>query len=90
MPDVPISIAGTPICFIPSSTKKYRNFLEWWFSVGRLHPEDPQGFGTLSGPWVMKGRVEAISPEEWSALPEEERQLISNWAFNLPIEMFYD
>jgi hypothetical protein len=86
------SIAGVPICElnIPRGRKKYRSFLAWWFAVGRLHPEDPQDFGTLSGPWVMDGRVEAISPEEWSKLPEHERQLIVDWARQLPIVMFYD
>jgi hypothetical protein len=38
-----IAVAGRPISMIPDSEKKYRNFLEWWFEVGRLKPDDPQG-----------------------------------------------
>src|SRR5215469_9611913 len=63
-----IAVAGTPINMIPRSDKKYRNFLEWWRQVGRLKPDDPQGWSKISGPWVMRGRVEAISAEEWEAL----------------------
>jgi hypothetical protein len=85
-----IAVAGVPILDIPESEKKYGNFLEWWFDVGRLKPDDPQGWSTLSGPWVMRGRAEAISAEDWDALPNSEQELIRSWAENLPIDMFYD
>jgi hypothetical protein len=85
-----IAVAGRPICMIPESEKKYRNFLEWWFDVGRLKPDDPQGWSTVSGPWVMRDREEAISAEEWAGLPESEQELIRSWARCLPIGMFYD
>ena len=85
-----ISIAGTPIFEIPNSEKKYRNFLEWWFQVGRHRPEDSQGWSTLSGPGVMRDRVEAISAEEWNELPAAEQNLIRQWAKRLPIDLLYD
>jgi hypothetical protein len=86
----PIAVAGRPISLIPDSEQKYRNFVDWWFTVGRLKPDDPQGWSSISGPWVMRGRVEAISEEEWSALPEAEQSLIRSWAAHLPIGCFYD
>jgi hypothetical protein len=86
----PIAVAGTPISMIPASEQKYRNFLDWWFTVGRLKPDDPQGWSSISGPWVMRGRVDAISDEEWNALPDSERSLIRSWAARLPIGCFYD
>lgn len=85
-----IAIAGTPILRIPKSEKTYRNFLQWWFEAGRQKPNDPQGWSTLSGPWVMKNRVEAIPAEEWKALPASEQDLIQAWAECLPIDLFYD
>lgn len=86
----PITVVGTPINTIPDSDKKFRNFLEWWLEVGRLKPDDPQDWSTISGPWVMRGRVEAISTEEWEALPQSEQELIRSWAQRLPIGCFYD
>src|SRR5215469_16819497 len=71
-----IAVAGTPISIIPTSEQKYRNFLDWWFTVGRLKADDPQGWTSISGPWAMRGRMEAISEEEWNALPESEQSLI--------------
>jgi hypothetical protein len=88
--DGPIAVAGRPISMIPHTEKKYRNFLEWWFEVGRLTPDDPQDWSTVSGPWVMRGREEAISAEDWVGLPESEKELIRSWAESLPIGMFYD
>ena len=85
-----IAVAGRPIFMIPASEQKYRNFLDWWFTVGRLKPDDPQGWSSISGPWVMRGRVEAISEDEWNALPESEQRLIRSWAAHLPIGCFYD
>lgn len=84
-----ISVAGMPIWRIPDSDKKYRNFLEWWFEVGRLKPDDSQGWRAISGPWVMKDRVKAISAEEWDALPQIEQELIQSWTEHLPV-LFYD
>ena len=52
-----IAVAGRPISMIPDSEQKYRNFLDWWFTVGRLKPDDPQGWSSISGPWVMRGRL---------------------------------
>ena len=75
---------------IPNSEKKYPNFVAWWASVGRLKPGDPQGWSTLSGPGVMRDRVEIINPVDWAALPEEERGLITTCARTWPIGMFYD
>ena len=85
-----IAVAGRPIAFIPDSDIKYRSFLDWWFKVGRKAPHDPLGWSTISGPWVMEGRTEAIPRDEWDALPEAERKLITAWAHNLPVGMFYD
>lgn len=85
-----IAVAGRPISMIPDSEKKYRNFLEWWFAVGRLKPDDPQDWSSISGPWVMRDREEAISAEEWAGLPESEQRLIRSWAECLPIGCFYD
>ena len=85
-----IAVAGRPIDLIPISEKKYKNFLDWWFKVGRLKPDDPQGWSAISGPRVMIGRAEAISPEEWEALPKSEQELIRSWAVRLPIGCFYD
>lgn len=88
-----ISVAGVPILggiFLPKSETKYRNFLDWWMKVGTLKPTDPQGWATLSGPWVMFRRVEAISREDWNALPRPERALILAWAHSLPVGLFYD
>lgn len=85
-----IAVAGRPISRIPDSEKKYRNFLGWWFEVGRLKPDDPQGWTSISGRWVMRDREEAISAEEWAGLPESEQRLIRSWAERLPIGCFYD
>lgn len=88
-----IAIAGVPVCsgiFIPRSQTKYRNFLDWWNRVGRFNPADSQGWDTISGPYVMWKRAEAISREDWNALSRLERALIVVWAHNLPIGMFYD
>jgi hypothetical protein len=85
-----ISVVGTPILKIPDAEKKYKCFLDWWVEVGRLKPEDPQGWSTLSGPGVMRDRVEAIPPAEWSALPSSERDLIRAWADCLPVDLLYD
>ena len=84
-----IMIAGCPILGIPDSAEMYSNFLAWWLEVGRQNPNDPQGWGTFSGPGVTRGRVEAISQEIWEALPEEERERIKAWAAILPTT-FYD
>ena len=86
----PIAVAGRPISTVPDSEQKYRNFLDWWFRVGRLKPDDPQGWSSISGPRVMSNRVEAISGEEWNALSESEQSLIRSWANRLPIGCFYD
>jgi hypothetical protein len=83
-------IVGCPVLRIPNSEKKYPNFLDWWASVGRLNPRDAQGWSTLSGPGVMKDRTEIINPDEWAALPEEERVLITSWVRTWPIGMFFD
>jgi hypothetical protein len=83
-------IAGCPVLNIPNSEKKYPNFLAWWASVGRLKPRDAQGWSTLSGPGVMRDRVEIINPVDWVALPAEERELITTWARTWPIDMFFD
>lgn len=85
-----IAVAGHPICFIPNSEVKYRSFLDWWFQVGRKTPCDPQGWSTISGRWVMEGRTEAIPAQDWNALPDCERELITAWAQNLPVGVFYD
>lgn len=85
-----LAVAGTPILKVPKSEKTYRNFLHWWFEVGRQRPGDPQGWSTLSGPGVMRDRVEAISAKEWNALPVAEQNLIRDWAESLPVELFYD
>ena len=85
-----ISVAGVPVFNIPKSENKYRSFLEWWFQVGRKSPEDSQGWSTLSGPGVMRDRVEAISAEDWGALTAAEQDLIRDWAENLPVGLFYD
>lgn len=89
-PEAPVMVANTPIFSIPRSEKKYPNFLAWWMEVGRLNPTDPQGWSSISGPWVRRGRVDLITPEEWAALPEEERQRIKAWAKTIPIGCFYD
>ena len=83
-------IAGCPVLRIPNSEKQYPNFLSWWASVGRLNPRDAQGWSTLSGPGVMKDRVEIINPVDWAALPEMERELITTWVRTWPIGMFFD
>ena len=85
-----IKVAGYPICFVPDSARNYPNFLAWWSEKGRLNPNEPQGWSTISGPWVMRGRVEAIGQEDWEALPHEEREMIEAWASALPIGLFYD
>jgi hypothetical protein len=85
-----LSILGHPVVRIPASAKKYNRFLEWWLTIGKLNPEDPQGWSGISGPGVVKNRVEAISPEEWDVLPKSERDLIQTWADSLPIGVFYD
>jgi hypothetical protein len=85
----PVAVAGRPVCMIPDSETKYPSFLAWWMEVGRLNPTDPQGWGSISGPWVMRGRVEVIPPEDWEALPETERTLIRAWARTMPLS-FYD
>lgn len=83
-------VAGVPVVRIPESASGYSSFMSWWKEVGRLHPEDPQGWGTLSGPGVVRGRTELITADVWGALPESERELIQSWALNLPLEMFFD
>lgn len=87
-----ISIAGVPIVTfsIPRSETKYKDFLDWWLKVGRLKPNDPQGWSTLSGPGCASGNMEAISAKDWEALPDSERARIRAWAINLPCGMFYD
>jgi hypothetical protein len=44
----PIAIVGRPISMIPDVEEKYRNFLDWCFKVGRLRPDDPQDWATIS------------------------------------------
>jgi len=83
-------IAGVPIARIPESALAYPDFLSWWNAAGRLNPHDPQGWGSISGPGVMKGRSEIISPEVWESLPESERQLIEKWAQTIPCGIHYD
>src|ERR1700741_1512611 len=85
-----IAVAGRPISMIPDSETKYRNFLEWWSGVGTLKPDDPQDWSSISGPWVMRDREEAIPEKEWAGLPESEQRLIQFWADRLPIGCFYD
>jgi hypothetical protein len=85
-----IAVAGRPISMIPDSETKHKNFLDWWFKVGRLKPDDPQDWSSISGPWVMRDRDEAISAEEWAGLPESEQRLIRSWAERLPLGIFYD
>jgi hypothetical protein len=83
-------IRGCPIFLIPESETKYADFLAWWEQVGRLKPTDPQGWGSISGPWVWRGRVELIAEVRWVALPQEERKLIEAWVATIPTKCFYD
>jgi hypothetical protein len=85
-----LTVAGRPIWRIPDSEKKYPDFITWWTEVGRFKPADPQGWGAVSGSWVMLGRVEIIPPDQWEALPENERSAIELWAQNLPTTVSYD
>ncbi len=85
-----IAVAGRPVLRIPNSDKKYPSFLAWWMEVGRLKPRDPQGWRTLSEPGVMRNRTEAIEPETWAKLPEEEQKLIGRWPQTWPIGIFFD
>jgi hypothetical protein len=85
-----VMICGRPIFLIPDSKKKYGNFLAWWNEVGRLRPTDPQGWNSISGPWVRRGRVELINESDWAALPQSERDLIEQWTKTIPIGCFYD
>ena len=84
-----IMIAGCPILGHPDSAERYPNFLAWWLDVGRQNPTDPQGWGSVCGPGMKHGRVEAINQEDWEALPEEEGERIKAWTSVLPIT-FYD
>lgn len=83
-------IVGCPVLTIPDSEIKYPNFLTWWTAVGRLTPTDAQGWSTLSGPGVMKDRVEMINPDDWAALPKQERELIREWTETWDIGLFFD
>jgi hypothetical protein len=83
-------IRGRPILSIPESETKYTDFLAWWKQVGRLRPSDLQGWGSISGPHVRRGRVELIDELSWVALPQEERNLIKAWVDTIPIQCFYD
>jgi hypothetical protein len=83
-------IAGVPIWIIPDSARKYPDFLTWWNDVGRLNPQDPQGWSSLSGPGVMWSRSEMIAPHLWDALPAKERELIEAWAQTIPCGLLFD
>jgi hypothetical protein len=85
-----VTVAGRPVFRIPDSEQKYPDFLAWWREIGRLHPEHPQGWSTLSGPGVMWNRTPLISSDQWESLPEEERNLLRQWTDTFPVGMFYD
>jgi len=85
-----VSVAGRSVLRIPNSEKKYPSFLAWWREVGRLHPKDPQGWTTLSGPGVTLGRTEIIPESDWQSLDESERELIREWTEHFSVKLFYD
>ena len=85
-----VSVAGRPVLRIPDSEEKFPDFMTWWREVGRLRPDEPQGWSTLSGPWVMRNRSPLIPANEWEALPDDERALLQRWTLTFPIGMFYD
>jgi len=42
------------------------------------------------GAWCHAQQNRADSPEDWDSLPEAGRELIEEWAENLPCGVFYD
>lgn len=83
-------IAGRPVYRIASSVLEYPDFLTWWREVGRLKPEDHEGWASLSGPHVMRGRTEMIHPKIWKSLSWRERREIMVWARGIPLTLMYD
>lgn len=83
-------IARVPVCCIPERVRKYPNFLSWWRAVGRLNLQNHDGWSSISGPHVMRGRKEIIAPHDWESLSEEDRAVIREWAEDIPTRIFYD
>lgn len=85
-----LMVAGVPVFAIPESAKRFPTFVAWWLAEGRLNPKDHGDWSTLSGPHLMRGRVELIRLDDWAALDPGERDRIREWARSLPIGIFYD
>jgi hypothetical protein len=88
--DGKVMIAGVPIARMPNSVREFPDFLTWWNTVGRLNRSDYNGWSSISGPGVMRNRTEMVPPQVWDALPLAERELITKWAEDMPIRIFYD
>lgn len=83
-------LAGRVIIRVPFSDIKYKDFLEWWFAVGRKAPElTAEGWATMVGPYAAKGLTDIISQEDWDRLPEGERVAISRWADRIKVGIHY-
>ena len=89
-PKFRMAVAGRPISLMAVSAVDYPDFLSWWMDVGRLTPLDSGGWSSISGPGVMRDRVEAIPAEQWDRLPASERDLIRHWAATIRSVIFYD
>lgn len=83
-------IAGVPLYRIPECVKQYTSFIVWWMTEGRLDPENHDGWGSISGPGVMRGRTEIIEPSTWESLPVEDQAMIQEWAEGIPLLVLYD